>query len=123
MEDKKDIKTEETEKERKPVLESSNKIAYKTNWLFVGIISLLISVSSIFVYDRFFVQKIVAVDLKGFIAEQRDLYLAGKINDDQFKANVDRVEMIISSIPKNKVVIMGDAVVRNAEEIELGTKK
>jgi hypothetical protein len=87
------------------------------NWLLTLLISLLMSLASIFVYDRFFVQKIVAVDVKGYIAEQRDLYISGKINEEQLKANIDRMENAVMSIPKNKVIIMGDAVIRNAEVV------
>lgn len=84
-------------------------------WLSNLLISLLISFAAIFIYDRFFVQKIVAVDVKGYIAEQRDLYLSGRINEEQLKANIDRIENVVGDIPKNKVVIMGDAVIKNAE--------
>jgi hypothetical protein len=87
------------------------------NWPLTLLISLLISLVSIFVYDRFFVQKIVAVDVKGYIAEQRDLYISGKINEEQLKANIDKMEKVVTSIPKNKVIIMGDAVIRNAEVV------
>jgi len=87
------------------------------NWLLTLLISLLISLVSIFVYDRFFVQKIVAVDVKGYIAEQRDLYISGKINEEQLKANIDKMEKAVTSIPRNKVIIMGDAIIRNAEVV------
>jgi hypothetical protein len=87
------------------------------NWLLTLLISLLISMASILVYDRFFVQKIVAVDVKGYIAEQRDLYISGKINDEQLKENIDKMEKVVTSIPRNKVIIMGDAVIRNAEVV------
>jgi len=68
-------------------------------------------------YDRWYAQKIVAVDIKGYIAQQRDNYLAGKLNDDELKRSFDRLEAVITAIPKNRVIIMGDAVVRNAETV------
>lgn len=98
--------------------EETVKRKIRVQWLITLVISLLISLASIFIYDRFFVQKIVAVDVKGYIAEQRDLYLSGKINDEQLKANIDRMEKVVGDIPKNKVVIMGDAVIKNAEVIK-----
>lgn len=87
-------------------------------WLFTTLVSILMSALSIFVYDRFFTQKVVSLDIKGYIAEQRDLYLSGKINDEQFRANIDKLEAKVKSVPKNRVVIMGDAVVKNAEVIK-----
>ena len=58
------------------------------------------------------------MDIKGYIAQQRDNYLAGKLNDDELKKSFDHLERIITTIPRNRVVIMGDAVVRNAETIK-----
>ncbi|WP_246562040.1 hypothetical protein [Geobacter grbiciae] len=69
-------------------------------------------------YDRWYAQKVVAVDIKGYIAQQRDNYLAGKLSDDDLRKSFDRLEAVITSIPKNRVVIMGDAVVRNAETVK-----
>ena len=75
------------------------------------------SLATIIGYDRWYAQKVVAVDIKGYIAQQRDNYLAGKLNDEELKRSFDRLESVITTIPKNRVVIMGDAVVRNAETV------
>ena len=75
------------------------------------------SLATIIGYDRWYAQKVVAVDIKGYIAQQRDNYLAGKLNDEELKRSFDRLETVITTIPKNRVVIMGDAVVRNAETV------
>ena len=75
------------------------------------------SLIAIYGYDRWYAQKIVAVDIKGYIARQRESYLAGKMTDDELKKSFDRLESVITAIPRNRVVIMGDAVVRNAETV------
>lgn len=82
------------------------------------VVSLGASLATIAVYDRWYAQKVVAVDIKGYIAQQRDNYLAGKLNDDDLRKSFDRLEAVITSIPKNRVIIMGDAVVRNAETVK-----
>jgi len=87
------------------------------------VLSVLLSVSSmvgvLVCYDTYFAQKIVALDVKGYIAEQRDLYLTGKINDAQLKESFDRLEMVKERVPKNRVIILGDVLVRkNVEEIK-----
>ena len=87
-----------------------------TAFLVLGI-SLASSAASIVVYDRYFATRIVAVDIKGFIAAQRDLFVQGKIDDDQLRKNIESLEKAIENIPSNEVVIMGDAVVRNAKTI------
>ncbi len=88
-------------------------------WLSVVVISLLVSVLSVFFYDRFFAQKVIAVDMKGYIARQRDLYTGGKLTDEQFRANIDKFEEAVKSIPANRVAIMGDVVLKNAEQKHL----
>lgn len=87
-----------------------------TAFLVLGIL-LASSAASIVVYDRYFATRIVAVDIKGFIATQRDLFVQGKIDDDQLRKNIESLEKAIENIPSNEVVIMGDAVVRNAKTI------
>ncbi|MDA8090390.1 MAG: hypothetical protein M0Z61_09260 [Nitrospiraceae bacterium] len=88
-------------------------------WLAMAAISLLVSMlvsaGSVYVYDHFYAQKIVAVDIKGYIAAQRDLYLSGKETGKDFRANIDKLAAAVKSIPKNHVAIMEDAVIRNAE--------
>ena len=82
------------------------------------VVSLGASLATIAAYDRWYAQKVVAVDIKGYIAQQRDNYLAGKLNDDELRKSFDRLEAVITAIPKNRVIIMGDAVVRNAETVK-----
>lgn len=82
------------------------------------VVSLGASLATIAAYDRWYAQKVVAVDIKGYIAQQRDNYLAGKLNDEELRKSFDRLEAVITAIPKNRVIIMGDAVVRNAETVK-----
>jgi hypothetical protein len=87
-------------------------------WFMAVLMSAGISASSILVYDRHFATRIVAVDIKGFIAAQRDLYVQGKIDDAQLRQNIETLDRRIQEIPANVVVIMGDVVVRNAKIIK-----
>jgi len=80
--------------------------------------ALMTSFVSVYSYDRWYAQKVVAVDIKGYIAQQRDNYMAGKLTDEELKRSFDHLENVVVAIPKNRVVIMGDAVVRNAETIK-----
>ena len=83
------------------------------------LISAVIMIGILAVYDRYCAQKIVALDVKGYIAEQRDLYLSGKINEEQLKEHFDRLEKAKERVPKNRVIILGDVLVRkNVEEIK-----
>lgn len=86
--------------------------------LYSVFLSVAAMVGILVVYDNYYAQKIVALDVKGYIAEQRDLFLAGKINEDQLKKSFDRLEQVKERVPKNRVIILGDVLVRkNVEEI------
>jgi len=100
-------------------------VAGKTAGTGSGIGSLLITVlicatvtaGMIAGYDRWFAQKIVALDVKGYIAEQRDLFISGKIDEEQLKRNFDRLEKVKEKVPGNRVIILGDVLVRKNVEI------
>ncbi len=90
-------------------------------WTLVNsvLISVVIMIGILAVYDRYWAQKIVALDVKGYIAEQRDLFLSGKINEEQLKEHFDRLEKANERVLKNRVIILGDVLVRkNVEEIK-----
>jgi hypothetical protein len=84
----------------------------------VVLVSLVTSFSSIYLYDRFIAQKVVAVDLQGFLVEQKELYLHGDIDDAELKLRMDRLEQFVETIPKRYAVVLRDVVVRNVEVIE-----
>lgn len=85
----------------------------------VAVINLVLTSGLLYLYDRYVVPRVVAVDIKGFIERQRDLYVSKKINDEQLKANLDAMEHRIKSMPKNVVMITADVVVgEHAEAVE-----
>lgn len=80
----------------------------------------LITTSAVVVaYDYFLAQKIVTVDIKGYLLEQQSDFLAGKITEAQLKGSFDKLEAAIQAVPKSKIIIMGDAVVRGVETINI----
>lgn len=84
--------------------------------LFVGLAAATLTVG---VYDRYYAQKILAVDLKGYVQHQRDLLLAGKIGDEDIRRAFDRLEETLTGIPGNHVVILKEVVLRNGKDIEI----
>jgi hypothetical protein len=92
------------------------------SWFGIAILCVLVSVASsvasLAAYDSWYAQKLVAVDIKGYISDQRDKYIAGKLTDDELKRSFDKLEQVVTAIPKNKAVLMGDLVVRNVETIK-----
>lgn len=70
-------------------------------------------------YDHFRAPKIVAVDIKGYIEKLRDLYLAGKINQQQLTQGFDNMEKVVNRLPSNNVVVMGDAIIKGVKKVDL----
>lgn len=130
LNDSEGVKTDSEQETQKPHGESvgAPRPVAATTGITFGVVMAIAFLSSIITagamlvaYDHFIAQKIVAVDLKGFIAQTRDDYLAGKITDVQMRASFDRMEAVAKAIPKNKVVLMGDAVIQGVEKIEIGS--
>ena len=88
-------------------------------WIVTVLIAVIMSASasaaSVYIYDGHYAQKVVAIDVKGYIGDIRDLYMAGKLTDDQLKERMDRLEAVVNAMPSNEVAIMGDAVLHNAK--------
>ena len=108
--------------EYRPMNTDPVKLVSGSEWRTIGkaaLISLVVTIGVLTIYDRYIAQKIVALDVKGYIAEQRDLYLSGKINDAQLKESFDRLEKAKERVSKNRIIILGDVLVRkNVEEIK-----
>ena len=99
--------------------EKSGKPGLVSLFVTVAVINLVLTSGLLYLYDRYMAPRVVAVDIKGFIERQRDLYVSGKINDKQLKANLDAMEHRIKSMPKNVVMITADVVVgEHAETVE-----
>lgn len=82
------------------------------------IVSLAVVTGAIYLYDENFAQKVVAVDLKSFLQEQKDDYLDGKITEEDMNRRMDELEVFVDQIPKNHSVILGDVVVRNIKVLK-----
>ncbi|ANA41774.1 hypothetical protein A2G06_16675 (plasmid) [Geobacter anodireducens] len=82
------------------------------------VVSVATSTASVVAYDRYFAQKVVAVDIKSFIEEKKADYVAGRLDDAGMKREMDKLEAAVASIPKNRAVLMGDLVVKNVEIIK-----
>jgi len=91
--------------------------------LITALISLVVSTGCITVYDQFFAQKIIMFDLKGYVATLRDMYVAGKLDDKQLQAAIDRIETIVNNQPKRKIIITSDVLLGGGARVEDITPK
>jgi hypothetical protein len=83
----------------------------------IALVSLLTSVGSVWTYDRYHAQKVVAVDLKGFLDAQKEAFIRGAIDEKELERRMDHLERTVDAIPSRYAVILGDVVVRHVEVI------
>jgi hypothetical protein len=83
------------------------------------IMNTVVSAVSVYIYDRYFAQKVVVIDIRSYMMDRKNLFLTGKISEKQFTESVDNIENALQKTNKRTVVLLGDAVVRNAEKIHI----
>lgn len=89
-------------------------ISLLTAVLLAVLTSTAASISSVYVYDHYYAQKIAVMDLQGFLTDQKKLLQEKKITSDELIKSLDRVEKAVDSVPKNTVVLLKEVVMRNA---------
>ena len=82
------------------------------------VVSLLSATAVVAVYDQRYAQKVVTMDLKGYVRNQRDKAMNNEVNDDELRRNIDAMEAALLAEPANHTVLMKDVVLRNAREIK-----
>lgn len=103
----------EFEKEKK----RSQKLIFKRA-LFLLVLNLAVSTSTIFIYHQYFAQKVVAFDIRGYMADQKKLFYAGKITEDELLKSLDKLDDFLRLESGNTVILNGDAVIKNAKFIK-----
>ena len=83
------------------------------------IMNTVVSAVSVYIYDRYFAQKVVVIDIRSYMMDRKNMFLTGKISEKQFTESVDNIEKTLQKTNKRTVVLLGDAVVRNAEKIHI----
>jgi len=82
------------------------------------VVSLLTATAVVAVYDQRYAQKVVTMDLKGYIRNQRDKAMNNEVGDDDLRRNIDAMEAALLAEPVNHTVLLKDVVLRNGREIK-----
>ena len=83
------------------------------------IVNIIVSIVTVSLYDRYYARRVAFIDIRGYMLDRKKLFLAGSISEKQFTESVDEVEKALLKTDKRTVVLLGDAVVRNAEKINI----
>jgi hypothetical protein len=86
--------------------------------LLIFILNILMTIAAISVYDRFFSQKVMAFDISGYMAEQKRLFFAGKITEEELLRTLDRVDERLRQESKRTLILNGSAVIKNGKYIK-----
>jgi hypothetical protein len=86
--------------------------------MLILLLNFLVSIVSISVYDRFFSQKVMAFDIGGYMAEQKRLFFAGKITEEELLRTLDRVDERLRQESKRTLILNGSAVIKNGKYIK-----
>ena len=95
------------------------KQSVRPGYLEVLLIALVVAGVSLFAYDRWFVPRVVAFDLKGYLRTQQALLASGEITEAQWQQGLDRLEQVFREQPPNRTILLKEVVLKNGREPEL----
>ena len=95
------------------------KQSVRPGYLEVVLIALVVAGVSLFTYDRWFVDRVVAFDLKGYLRTQQALLANGEITEAQWQQRLDRLEQVFRELPPNRTILLKEVVLKNGREPEL----
>ena len=95
------------------------KQSVRPGYLEVVLITLVVAGITLFAYDRWFVPRVVAFDLKGYLRTQQALLANGEITEAQWQQGLDRLEQVFREQPPNRTILLKEVVLKNGREPEL----
>ena len=95
------------------------KQSVRPGYLEVLLIALVVAGITLFAYDRWFVPRVVAFDLKGYLRTQKALLASGEITEAQWQQRLDRLEQVFLELPPNRTILLKEVVLKNGREPEL----
>ena len=95
------------------------KQSVRPGYLEVVLITLVVAGFTLFAYDRWFVPRVVAFDLKGFLRAQQALLASGEITEAQWQQGLNRLEQVFREQPPNRTILLKEVVLKNGREPEL----
>ena len=95
------------------------KQSVRPGYLEVLLIALVVVGITLFAYDRWFVDRVVAFDLKGYLRTQQALLASGEITEAQWRQRLDQLEQVFREQSPNRTILLKEVVLKNGREPEL----
>jgi len=98
----------------------SERVQLLSLWsmILIVLLNVVVSLSTVCIYDRYYAQKIKAFDIRGFMADQKKQFYGGKITEDELLKSLDMLDDILKKERKNTIILNNDAVIKNGEFIK-----
>ena len=97
----------------------TEKQSVRPGYLEVLLIALVVAGITLFAYDRWFVDRVVAFDLKGYLRTQQALLASGEITEAQWRQRLDQLEQVFREQSPNRTILLKEVVLKNGREPEL----
>ncbi len=82
-----------------------------------AIVSVIVSAGAVYLYDAYYVQKVVVFDLASYLDKQKADFVAGKINDEKLKKEFAGLKERIDAFGEKRIVLSRGVVLAGGRDI------
>jgi len=82
-----------------------------------AIVSLLVSVGTVYLYDVYYAQKVVVFDIASYLDKQKADFVAGKINDEKLKKEFAGLKERIDAYGEKRIVLSRGVVLAGGRDV------
>jgi len=82
-----------------------------------AIVSILVSVGTVYMYDAYVVQKVLVFDLASYLDKQKSEFLAGKTDEEKLRKEFAWIKERIDALGEKMIVLSKDMVLSGGKDI------
>lgn len=82
-----------------------------------AIVSVLVSVGTVCLYDAYYAQKMVVFDLASYLDKQKSEFLAGKTDEEKLREEFAWIKERIDALGEKMIVLSKDMVLSGGKDI------
>lgn len=106
-----------------PVVKTPEYVTVGYMYKIAFLVAIMSSILAVFTYDRVFATKIVVFDLQDYLKKISTDAANNNLTPEQYEGRLNRMESSIMSVPKNTIIITGDAILgKNAKTLNVPTE-
>ena len=82
-----------------------------------AIVSVIVSAGTVYLYDSYYVQKVVVFDLASYLDKKKADFVAGKINEEKLKKDFAGLKERIDAFGEKRIVLSRGVVLAGGRDI------